>query len=363
MVEGKVISIGNIAYVLGMSSKRLHRWYQEVLSGFREAEAAGEIGKDNLIVREDGVDKHIRVAILKPENMGEYLAVDEKTIDHVCYTVLSNRETGKIIGMADTLKTKHLVKIFAHLPSCYQVKSLSRDMATNYAWLGRQLFPNAYQVIDKFHVVKNALEYLSDIRVRYRQKELERERLAKEAFEEQETKRKQECKESGTKYKAERYKPDEVCFGNGDTLKQLLARSKWVLFKEQTKWTSKHKERAYILFEKYPEIHKAYQLMAELRVWYRKTSLGGVYYKKTRIRKQEELKAWIKKAKESNIYEMKNLAHTIDTHSVGIANFFFKSESNAKAEALNSRIQHFIHVNYGARNTDYFMFRLQKHFA
>lgn len=362
MVENKVISIGNVAYVLGMSSKRLHRWYEEVLSGFREAEAAGEIGKDDLIIRQAGVEKRIRVAILKPENMGEHLAVDEKTIDHVCYTVLSNRDTGKIIGMADTLKTEHLAKIFAHLPNCYQVKSLTRDMAANYAWLGHQLFPNAYQVIDKFHVVKNALEYVSDIRVRYRQKELERERLAKEAFELGQKQRKEKCKQNETAYRAIKYKADEVCFANGDTLKQLLARSRWVLFKERAKWTPSQKERAAILFKKYPEIHKAYVLIQELRVWYRKTS-PGVYYQKTRQRKQEELKAWIRKAKESDIYEMKNLAHTIDRHSVGIANFFYKSESNAKAEALNSRIQHFIHVNYGARNTDYFMFRLQKHFA
>ena len=54
MVEGKVISIGNVAYVLGMAVKKLHRWYQNVLSGFKQAEEQGHIGKDDLEVYQDG---------------------------------------------------------------------------------------------------------------------------------------------------------------------------------------------------------------------------------------------------------------------------------------------------------------------
>jgi hypothetical protein len=53
LVEGKVISIGNVAYVLGMAVKKLHRWYQNVLSGFKQAEEQGHIGKDDLEVYQD----------------------------------------------------------------------------------------------------------------------------------------------------------------------------------------------------------------------------------------------------------------------------------------------------------------------
>ena len=66
MVEGKVISIGNVAYVLGMAVKKLHRWYQNVLSGFKQAEEQGHIGKDDLEVYEDGQYTDIAVPIVAP---------------------------------------------------------------------------------------------------------------------------------------------------------------------------------------------------------------------------------------------------------------------------------------------------------
>ena len=95
MVEGKAISIGNVAYVLGTDAERLDRWYKDYLSGFREAEREGRIGRDDIEVRREGGRKKIRVPILKESNVGSYMAIDEKTIDGVCYTIISNRETSK----------------------------------------------------------------------------------------------------------------------------------------------------------------------------------------------------------------------------------------------------------------------------
>ena len=44
---------------------------------------------------------------------------------------------------------------------------------------------------------------------------------------------------------------------NGDTKKQLLARSRYLLFKSGEKWTPKQKQRAAVLFELYPDIKKS----------------------------------------------------------------------------------------------------------
>ena len=46
-------------------------------------------------------------------------------------------------------------------------------MASNYNWFGRQAFMNAYHIIDKFHVIKNTMEQLQSVPIRYRQEELE----------------------------------------------------------------------------------------------------------------------------------------------------------------------------------------------
>ena len=57
LLEGKPISIGNIAYVLGTDAKRLNRWSKDYLSSFREAERDGRIGKDDIEVRREGGQK------------------------------------------------------------------------------------------------------------------------------------------------------------------------------------------------------------------------------------------------------------------------------------------------------------------
>ena len=201
MIESKPISIGNVSYVLGMSSKKLQRWYQQVLSGFAQAKNDGTIDKHNLSIEEQEKVRKIVVPIFKEENLGNQMAVDEKNINGTGYTILSNRQTNKIALMASTFKTDELMQIIEKfdIEKRMQVKSLSRDMASNYDWLGRQAFMNAYHIIDKFHVIKNLMEQLQAIRIRYRQSE-----LAKRS----------EANQSKQKY-------IETKLSNGDTILQL----------------------------------------------------------------------------------------------------------------------------------------------
>ena len=88
------------------------------------------------------------------------------------------------------------------------------------------------------------------------------------------------------KCKNETYTPQLLT--NGDTVKQLLARSRYLLYKSREKWTINQEERARLLFELYPDIKTAYGLsqqvrsicntnndknvaMLKLAHWYRKT--------------------------------------------------------------------------------------------
>ncbi len=342
MVESKPISIGNVAYVLGMSSKKLQRWYQHVLSGFVQAWERGEIEKHDLQIRHNGMYKHIEVPILEEKNLGSQMAIDEKTINGVCYTVLSNRKTSKIALMAATLKTNHLMQLVKHfdIEKRMQVKSLSRDMAPNYDWLARQAFMNAYHVIDKFHVVKNAIEQLQSIRIRYRQQELSKRRLAKQ--------------------NKQSYQGKTLV--NGDTTLQLLARSRGLLFLLPKQWSEHQKERAKILFELYPEIKIAYQLVLGFRRWF-VSPKGKTTYQTTRLKKQQQILQLIKDFINTGIDEIKNLAYLLNKNVEQILHYFIAKETNAKAEALNQNLQRFINVNYGARNSRFFLFRVKIHFS
>jgi transposase len=244
--------------------------------------------------------------------------------------------------MAATLKVSELMLLIKQfdIEKCMRVKSLSRDMASNYDWLGRQAFMNAYHVIDKFHVVKNIMEQLQAIRIRYRQQELAKRR---------------EADQNKQKY-------TETYFPNGDTVLQLLARSRGLLFLLPSQWSDQQKQRSKILFEQYPEIKKAYHLVLRIRQWFNPPK-GKTTYQGTRNRKKEQLKALLKEFVKSGIDEIKNIAFMIKKNMGQIINYFIAKETNAKAEALNQNLQRFINVNYGARNSDFFLFRVKVHFA
>ena len=231
MVEGKAISIGNVAYVLGTDAERLDRWYKDYLSGFREAEREGRIGRDDIEVRREGGQKKIRVPIFKESNVGSYMAIDEKTINGVCYTIISNQETSKIALMADTLRISELRQVLTRfsVKAKMKVESVTRDMAPNYDWLARTTFPNVYQVADKFHVLREVLEQLQSVRIRHRQAILALERKKNKTVQEQLTLQEK--------------------FSNEDTLKQLLHRSRGLLFKRKKEWTDDQKGRAKILLK------------------------------------------------------------------------------------------------------------------
>lgn len=342
MVEGKPISIGNVAYVLGMNPKKLHRWYQLVLSGFSQAQSRGEIGKHNFHVKEGGRDVEISVPILEEKNLGSQMAVDEKTIDGVCYTILSNRQSSKIALMAATLKAEYLVQLTKSfdIEKRMQVRSLSRDMATSYDWFGRQAFMNAYHVVDKFHVIKNIIEQLQSVRVRYRQQELGRRREARQ--------------------KKESFK--EVYFANGDTTLQLLARSRGLLFLLPSQWSTQQQQRAEILFDQYPEIKTTYQFVLKIRQWFTPPT-GRITYEKIREVKQQRIRELINESIQTGIEEIENIAYLLEKNIAQILHYFIAKETNAKAEALNQNLQRFINVNYGARNTDFFLYRVKVHFT
>lgn len=325
-----------------MSSKKLHRWYKDVLSGFIQSVKKGEIGKHNLHVKQQGQETEIAVPILEEKNLGEQMAVDEKTIKGVCYTILSNRQTNKIALMAATLKTGELMQIIQKfdIENRMRVKSLSRDMAPNYDWLGRQAFMNAYHIIDKFHVMRNTMEQLQAIRIRYRQKELAERREAK----------------------LNKQKYTETRLPNGDTTLQLLARSRGLLFLRPNQWTQQQEQRAQILFESYPEIKTAYYLILQMRKWFTPPK-GKKTYAVTREKKKEQLIELIHKFKDTKIEELKNIAYMLKKNIAQIIHYFIAKETNAKAEALNQNLQRFINMNYGTRNINFFLYRIKIHFS
>ncbi|RFS18117.1 hypothetical protein D0T08_02400 [Emticicia sp. C21] len=73
---------------------------------------------------------------------------------------------------------------------------------------------------------------------------------------------------------------------NGDTIKQLLPRSRYVLYKKEKVWTENQKQRAALLFELYPDIKQSYDLTMSLSYIFENTT--DKLYGLTRLAKWHE---------------------------------------------------------------------------
>ena len=117
-------------------------------------------------------------------------------------------------------------------------------------------------------------------------------------------------------------------------------------------------KRAYILFEKFPEIKKVYDRCCEFRDWMKKENVGG----NIRLLKAE-LQLWCKNVEIDDIDEMLNFKSLVERNLLPILNYFRFGATNAVAENINSRIQRFIMINQGTRDREFFYFRLSKYFS
>jgi len=297
---------------------------------------------------------------LKEENFGEQMAIDEKNISNEIYTIISNRVTGKIALMIMTTKIKLIKDLLYKLSNqtLFAVKSITMDLAQGFDDLAREVFMKAIRIGDKFHVIVHAITAVQDVRIKFRQKILTKQREKIEAHKSTEAEKRNLARQNGEIYQSKKLPPAKK-FENGETEMELLARSRYLLFKFSKQWASSQIERAEILFREFPEIEKAYKLICSFRSFYN-CSFG----KKTKVKTaRKKLDKWIRKSAGSEIIEIENFISTVQNNKQKILNYFEKGETNAYAESLNNRIQRFVVQNYGIKNRDFFHYRLKLMFA
>jgi transposase len=210
------------------------------------------------------------------------------------------------------------------------------DMARNMGHAIKTCFSNSSIVIDRFHVVRLIMDAMQHVRITLRWEAIEQENIAiKQA-----------------KDKGEKYNPEIL--SNDDTLKELLARSRYLLCKFEKDWTENQARRASLLFEKYPTLHKAYKLTLQFR---------NIYETKKLEDATNQLDKWKENVIASEIKEFNTVMNSLDYHSKNILNFFNDRSTNAYAESFNSKIKNFRANLRGVTDVKFFLFRLEKLFA
>ena len=201
----------------------------------------------------------------------------------------------------------------------------------------RAAFPKANRVTDRFHVRKLACEAVQELRIRHRWDAIQQGNDETE-----------NAKLEGREYVPFRYE-------NGDTRKELLMRSRYLLFKSANKWTSRQAIRAEILFREYPDIKTAYGLCHSLRMIFSKNT--------TKDAARLAMARWCSKVEEAKLHSFNVIAATFYEHYDDILNFYNNLSSNAMAESFNAKIKLFRANLRGVIDKKFFLFRIANLFA
>jgi transposase len=287
---------------------------------------------------------HSRQWILFPDNIGQHLSIDETALTNgELYTIVTNKaakgKKGALVAMIEGTDSETVINVLEKISEKKRevVEEVTLDMAGSMRKIVTCCFPKANRVIDRFHVQKLAYDALQEIRIAHRWDAINEETNAIE-----------NAKADGTKYTPE-------VLSNGDTKKQLLARSRYLLFKSGDKWTDKQKKRATILFELYPDLKQAYSLTHSLRMIFSKNTDKGVAYTK--------MAKWFNDVTESGFKSFNTISATFYSHYPEILNFFDNRSTNASAESFNAKLKAFRATLRGVVDIEFFLFRVAKIYA
>lgn len=320
--------MSNIASYFGVNSQKLQKHYKQKVSGFKQW--------DQIL--------HAEEYLIYPENITDSLSIDEVSLSKgELYTFVTNKSTGvrnkkSIVAVINGTEAKVIQTVLEKisLEKRKQVKEVSMDMARNMGLAVKNSFPNSTRVIDRFHVVRLVMDAMQHIRVKLRWKAIEEENTAIKI----------------AKEKRETY--TQQTLANGDTLKELLARSRYLLYKFENDWTLNQSKRAAILFEKYPELKSVYELTLCFR---------NIYKTYSKSQAQTQFNQWKENVLTLKIEEFNTVLNSIEHHLENILNFFDNRTTNANAESFNSKIKHFRANLRGVTDVKFFLFRLEKLFA
>jgi len=288
--------------------------------------------------------EHAKDWVLFPENIGPYLSIDETALTNgELYTIVTNKagkgRKGTLVAMVEGTGSEKVIAVLNRIKDKARriVKEITLDMAGSMRKIVRKCFPMATQVIDRFHVQKLAFDALQEMRIAHRWDAINEETNAME----------------NAKLDKKQYVP--VVLSNGDTQKQLLARSRYLLFKSGEKWTPRQKQRAKVLFEHYPDIKKAYSLTHSLRMIFTHNKEKGIALTK--------MAKWFNDVTDSGFKSFNTISATFYSHYPEILNYFDNRSTNASAESFNAKIKAFRSQFRGVRDITFFLFRLSKIYA
>ena len=364
------ITASSLARYYKIEPVNFTRCYKECLSGFPQWEQS----------------IHADKWLLLEKNMGTDLSIDETQIGDDVRTILTNKDghgrKGSMIAIVKGTNADDIVKVLLQLPEDKRnaVKEVTMDFSDSMYSIVQAAFPNATIVIDCFHIIQRCTDSIEELRLKIKRKELakrRREEAAHKRKQRERAKRRAKYRASHPKnYNGEKrgrkpmrlnakYVPERL--SNGDTMLDLLTRSKRLLAQSGDKWGTTQKARAKLLFELFPDLQTAYSLVQSLRSIFGtdKVRKGKKDNKPETSREEASVKLdeWCQKVKDCKLREVKAARDCILERREEVLNYFINGSTNASAESINAKMKGFRSEIHGIQDLPFFLFRCTRIFG
>jgi len=331
---------------------QFERAYKEHLSGFSGWPEA----------------EHAQDWLLFPQNMGPSLSIDETSVSRgELYTILSNKEAhggkGAIVSIVKGTRIEDVVNVLKALPTekRLNVEEVTLDFSDSMHVIVETIFPKAMITLDRFHTQQLCSEAMQEVRVQIKREAQKADIEAREQHKLKLQRRLAHRKNDKTdkrgrkpNRKNETYKPERL--ENGDTISELITRSRYLLMTSSENWTESQKQRAELLFGLFPKIKTAYGLTHSLRMIF--SNKGA-----TRETAAVSLMKWYNKVTDFDNDAFNTASATIYQREDDILNYFVHRSTNASAESLNAKIKHFRAQLRGVIDVNFFLYRLSSIYA
>lgn len=163
-------------------------------------------------------EKYNSEFMLFKKNMGTHLSIDETSLSQgELYTIVTNKDAkgkkGSLVAIIRGIKSENVIYALSKLPENKRkmVQEMTLDLSPTMKLISKKCFPNASLVCDRFHVQRLMNEAVNDLRISYRWQAIDLENAEIELAKEMK----------------QRFIPH--IFSNGDTRRQLLARSRHLI--------------------------------------------------------------------------------------------------------------------------------------
>lgn len=327
-VETTALSISQIGQMYSVNGKYFADLYRNKISGFHEWFSEDYLG-----------------FYINHSNIGPYLSIDETCLSNgQVWTFITNKQAkcskGSLVAAIPGTKSDNIIDVLnaaLDKKDRRKVKEVTTDLSASMMLIARAVFTNAYLVNDRFHVQQIYNEAIDDIRIDIRRELMN---IDNQQY--------NQARKGRTLYQPQTY-------SNGETMRQVLARSKHTLMTAKNKWTEAQRHRINILFRNYPILKQAYDLSMEMRYIFNQkitNTQAGILFSK-----------WYAKIELLANENFRSVIKTFKNHSVTILNYFHRRATNASAEAFNSKVKIFRSQLRGVRDQDFFIFRLSKLFG